>query len=106
MRTLLLPEIVKTIKRKLRHIHYRHLFESKSDQLLELEELALESFELTHQLNSNLLRMIEIERSLNTATELANSREMRTCRRLLKKIQEVSGVEDAMLMRQPKFPSE
>ena len=106
MRTLLLPEIVKTIRRKVRRIHCRHFFESKSDKHVELEELALESFELLHQLNSNLLRMIELERSLSSATELANSREMRTCRRLLKKIQEVSGVEESMLMRQPKFPIE
>ena len=100
MRTLLLPEMLKTIQRKVRHSHARRIFESRSDQRLELEDLALDTYDLLNQINSNLLRMIELERSLNTATELAGSREMRTCRRLLKKIQEVSGVEQSTMMGQ------
>lgn len=99
MLTLLLPKMVKTIHRKVCHSYYWH-FESKSDQRFELEDVALDTYDLLHRINSNLLRMIELDRSLSSATELASSREMRTCRRLLKKIQELSGVDNSALMGQ------
>ncbi|MGB7196417.1 MAG: hypothetical protein WBD81_23425 [Collimonas pratensis] len=90
--TAIIPEIFKSIQQRLRTI--RDLYAKTSDGgPVELEELAKESYDALNRVNKNLLRMIEIERSLNAANKLTGSPQMRVCRQLLKEIQELSGVE-------------
>ena len=94
--TTLIPEIFKSIQQRLRNIRDLYAARSGSDDYFELEELARESYDALSRVNKNLLRMIEIERSLNAANRLMQSPQMRVCRQLLKEIQELSGVENSV----------
>lgn len=88
----LIPEIFKSVQLRLRNIRDLYAARTSAKEYLELEELARESYDALSRVNKNLLRMIEIERSLNTANKLTGSKEMRMCRQLLKEIQELSGI--------------
>ena len=92
--TPLIPEVFKSVQQRLRTIRRLYGAGGRSDDYLELEELARESHQALTRVNKNLLRMIEIERSLNAAGELTGSREMQLCRQLVKQLQELSGVEN------------
>jgi asparagine synthetase B (glutamine-hydrolysing) len=89
----LIPEIFKSIQVRLRQIRDQYVAKSSPNEVFELEELARESYDAISRVNKNLLRMIEIERSLNAANELTGSSEMRMCRQLLREIAQLSGVE-------------
>ncbi|KAF3998370.1 hypothetical protein [Glaciimonas immobilis] len=91
----LIPEIFKSIQRRLRNISDLYALGSRTDDRVELEKLARESYDALGKINQNLLRMIEIERSLNSANAFISSSEMRICRQLLKEIRELSGVENS-----------
>jgi hypothetical protein len=93
--TTIIPEIFKSIQQRLRNIRDLYAAKNSSDDHFELEELARESYDALGRVNKNLLRMIEIERSLNAANTLTQSPQMRVCRQLLKEIQELSGVENS-----------
>ena len=95
MVTPLIPEIFKSIQQRLRNIRNTYASRNSSDDYFELEELARESYDALNRVNKNLLRMIEIERSLNAASQLTGSAEMRVCRQLLKELQNLSGVENS-----------
>jgi hypothetical protein len=88
----LIPEIFKSVQVRLRTIRDLYAARTGSNEYFELEELARESYDALNRVNKNLLRMIEIERSLNSANKLTGSKEMRMCRQLLKEIQQLSGI--------------
>ena len=94
MATPLIPEIFKSVQQRLRNIRNMYAARPGSDDDFELEELARESYDALSRVNRNLLRMIEIERSLNAASKLTGSGEMRVCRQLLMELQKLSGVEN------------
>jgi hypothetical protein len=88
----LIPEIFKSVQQRLRNIPDLYAPKTGSKEFSELEQLARESYDALSRVNRNLLRMIEIEHSLNTANKLTGSKEMRMCRQLLKEIQQLSGI--------------
>ncbi|MDB5842688.1 MAG: hypothetical protein JWQ23_4640 [Herminiimonas sp.] len=92
----LIPEIFKSIQVRLRQIRDQYVARTSPNEVFELEELARESYDALSRVNKNLLRMIEIERSLNSASKLTGSTEMRMCRQLLKEIAQLSGVDSAL----------
>lgn len=91
--TTLIPEVFKSIQQRLRNIRDVYVTRSRSDGSFELEELARESYDALGRVNKNLLRMIEIERSLNAANKVTGSPQMRVCRQLLREIQQLSGID-------------